>query len=105
MIKLVALFTHPPDREAFERHYAGTHMPLVRKMPGLKRVEIARVTGAPRGESPYFLVCEMYWENAEAMNASLASPEGRAVGRDSRDFASDLLTMHIAEVEDNGSPA
>ena len=103
MIKLVALFTHPTDRNAFDRQYADVHIPLVRKLPGLKRLEVARITGAPRGESPYYLICEMYWDNAEAMNTSLASPEGRALGRDSRDFAGDLLTMHIAEIGDNVS--
>ena len=100
MIKLFALFTHPADRDAFDQHYVDVHTPLVRQMPGLRRLEIARITGAPRGESPYYLICEMYWDDAEAMNASLASPEGRALGRDSRNFAGDLLTMHIAEVEE-----
>ena len=99
MIKLVALFTHPADKEAFDRHYAEVHTPLVRQLPDLQRLEVARVTGAPRGESPYYLIAEMYWENADAMNRSLSSPEGRAVGKDARAFAADLLTMHIAEVE------
>ena len=100
MVKLVALFTHPADKEAFDRHYAEVHTPLVRQYPGLRRLEVARVTGSPRGESPYYLITEMYWDNAEAMNASFSSPEGKAVARDARAFAADLLTMHIAEVAD-----
>ena len=98
MIKLVCLYTHPADVAAFDQHYYDVHMPLVRQVPGLAKVEVARVTGAPRGESPYYLVTEMYWEDAEAMQASMASPEMRAVGRDAREFAADLLTMHVAEV-------
>ena len=99
MVKLVALYAHPADREAFDRHYAEVHTPLVRRYPGLRRLEVARVTGSPGGESPYYLIAEMYWENAEAMYASFSSPEGRAVAKDARAFAADLLTMHIAEVE------
>ena len=99
MIKLVALYAHPSDKEAFDRHYAEVHTPLVLQLPNLERFEVARVTGSPRGESPYYLIAEMYWENAEVMNASLSSPQGRALSRDTRDFAGSLLTMHIAEVE------
>ena len=98
MIKLIALFTHPTDTEAFDRHYNEVHIPLVRQYPGLQRLEVARITGAPRGESPYYLIAEMYWEDAEAMNASFSSSEGRAVAKDARAFAADLITMHIAEV-------
>lgn len=98
MVKLVCLYTHPPDHAAFDRHYNEVHMPLVRQVPGLARIEVARVTGAPRGELPFYLVTEMYWENAEAMQASMASTEMRAVGRDAREFAAALLTTHVAEV-------
>src|SRR3712207_1460173 len=99
MVKLVALYKHPADRAAFDLHYAEVHTPLVRQYPGLRRLEVARVTGSPRGESPYYLMAEMYWDDAEAMNAAFSSPEGRAVGKDVRAFAAELIEMHIAEVE------
>jgi len=98
MVKLVCLYARPSDPSAFDRHYHDVHMPLVRQVPGLARVEVARISGAPRGESPYYLITEMYWDSADAMQGSMASPEMRAVGRDARDFAGDLLTMHVAEV-------
>ncbi len=31
MVKLVALYTQPPDPATFDRHYRETHLPLVRK--------------------------------------------------------------------------
>ncbi|MBK9714906.1 MAG: EthD family reductase [Kouleothrix sp.] len=99
MIKLVCLYGQPADKEAFDRHYAEVHAPLVRQVPGLARLEVARVTGAPRGESPYYLIAELYWEDAETMNQSMASQEMRAVGKDARAFAGDILTMHVAEVQ------
>jgi uncharacterized protein (TIGR02118 family) len=98
MVKLVCLYTHPSDTSAFDRHYQEVHLPLVRQVPGLAKAEVARISGAPRGESPFYLITEMYWTSAEAMQASMASPEMRAVGRDAREFAGDLLTMHVAEV-------
>jgi uncharacterized protein (TIGR02118 family) len=98
MIKLVVLYSHPADKAAFDRHYAEVHTPLVRQLPNLHKVEIARVTGAPRGESPYHLICEMYWRSRELMDADMISPEMRAVGKDARAFAGDIMTMHVAEV-------
>ena len=100
MIRLVVLYRHPPDKGAFDRHYREVHTHLVRQYPGLRRLEVARVTGTPFGASPYYLITEMYWESVEAMQASFTSPEGRAVARDVRAFAGDLIEMHIAEVED-----
>jgi uncharacterized protein (TIGR02118 family) len=54
MVKLVAMFQRPDDPEAFDQAYFGTHLPLNAKTPGLRRTEVTRVTGTPRGEeSPW----------------------------------------------------
>jgi uncharacterized protein (TIGR02118 family) len=98
MIKLVCLYAHPADKAAFDRHYDEIHTPLVRRLPNLEKVEIARITGAPRGDSPFYLIAELYWRGREQMDADMASPEMRAVGKDARAFAGDILTMHVAEV-------
>ena len=99
MIKLVCLYGHPADRAAFDRHYAEVHSPLVEQLPNLHHAEIARVTGAPRGDSPYYLIAELYWESRALMDADMASPEMRAVGKDARAVAGEILTMHVAEVQ------
>ena len=33
-LKLVVLYTQPDDHDAFDRHYLGTHAPLVHAIPG-----------------------------------------------------------------------
>jgi len=97
MVKLVALYRRPPDPDAFDRHYTETHLPLVRKMPGLRRLEAWRITGAPGGEAPYYLIAEMYFDDADAMRAAMRSPEGRAAGEDLQRFAASLVTMVYAQ--------
>ena len=97
MVKLVALYRRPPDSAAFDRHYAEEHLPLVRKMPGLRRFEGWRITGAPGGEAPYYLIGEMYFDDLDALRAALRSPEGRAAGEDLQRFASGLVTMLYAQ--------
>jgi len=101
MVKLVALYRKPADPEAFERHYWEVHLPLARKMPGLQRVEVSRVTGAPGGEPPYYLMAEMYFADQAALDAAMKSPEGRAAGKDLMGFAGDLVTLYTAEVAEH----
>lgn len=97
MIKMIALYTHPEDKAAFDKHYNEVHIPLVNQLPNLLKVEIARVVdGLPNG-SPYYLIAEMYWESREIMDASMSGPEGRAVGKDARGFGN-ILSLHVAEV-------
>lgn len=98
MVKLVALYRRPEDADAFERHYWEVHLPLASKMPGLRRVEVSRVTGSPGGEAPYYLMAEMYFDDRAALDAALSSPEGRAAGKDLMSFAGKLVTLYTAEV-------
>jgi len=98
MVKLVALYTTPPDPDAFDRHYRETHLPLIERWPGLRRLEAGKVTGAVGGPAPYYLVAEMYFDDADALRAALRSPEGRAAGDDLQSFAKGQVTMMYVQV-------
>jgi uncharacterized protein (TIGR02118 family) len=100
MVKLVALYRTPDDVAAFDKHYDEVHTPLVRKYPGLKRLEVTRVTGAPIGDSKYHILAEMSWDTKEAMESALVSPEGRAVARDLMSFAAQYVTVFFGDVRD-----
>jgi uncharacterized protein (TIGR02118 family) len=100
MVKIIALYKPPADRNAFDDHYQRVHLPLLRKTPGLRRVEITKITGAPIGESSYFLMAEMYYDSTEAMNAANASPEGRAAAKDLMSFAASIVTVFFGETQE-----
>lgn len=97
MVKLVALYRKPVDREAFERAYFETHIPLVNKIPGLQRVEISRITGAPRGEPDFYLVSELSFRDKVAMETAMASPENIEAGKNLMSFAKGLVSFMYAE--------
>ena len=80
MYKALALYPMP-DPEAFREHYENIHIPLVIKLPGVRTMRYS-FDLTPQGESPYFAVFEVEWDDAEAMAASLTSPEGQAVATD-----------------------
>ncbi|HTP13452.1 MAG TPA: EthD family reductase [Bacteroidota bacterium] len=98
MVKLIAMYKTPPDQRAFDSHYDEVHTPLVRKIPGLRRLEVARITGAPIGEPQHYLIAEMYFDDQNSMQKSLSSPEGKATARDLASFAGAIVTMFYAEV-------
>lgn len=98
MVKLVAVYRKPADVAAFDQYFAEIHAPLARKMPGLRRLEVARITGAPGGDSDLHQIVDMYFDSADDLQAALASPEGRAAGKDVGNFARRLVSLHIAEV-------
>ena len=97
MTKLIALFKKPGDTEAFDGHFERVHLPLVRNLPGIRDVEITRIVGAPIGESKYHLMAELFFDSKDAMDAALASPEGRAVAKDLPGFAASVVQVFQGE--------
>lgn len=101
MIRLLVLYGHPADPEAFDRYYADIHIPLAKRMQGLRKWTIGKVTGAPGGAPPpYYYVADLYADSREQMEAILASPEGQAAVRDVPNYASGGVTFLYTEVEE-----
>ena len=100
MVKLVALYRKPADAAVFDRHYYTLHVPLIRKIPGLRKLEITSVQGAPVGEAKYHLMAEMSYDSLDAMNAANGSPEGRAAAKDLMSFAADVVTLFFGDVKE-----
>ncbi|WP_405103695.1 EthD family reductase [Oceanobacillus sp. FSL H7-0719] len=98
MIKMIALYKQPEDKEKFDEHYYNVHSPITKKIPGLKKMEVTKIVGTPMGkESEYYLLCEMYYESQEAFKEAMKTDEARASGKDVMKFAGDLVTMMIGE--------
>ncbi len=100
-VKLVVLYTHPDDPDAFEVHYAGTHMPLVGQVPGLLRAETGKVAAAiDGGEQTYYRITELYFDDDAAMQAGFGSDEGRATAADYQKIAPAGSRMFVVPVDD-----
>lgn len=87
MHSLLILYPPQPEPERFMAYYEDTHLPLVRKIPGLRQFSYGFNLAAMDGESPYFCRFEADFETAEAMGAALGSPEGQATAGDVPNFA------------------
>lgn len=98
MVKLVVSYGAPDDPDAFDQHYANTHIPLVQKIPNLRRFEAGKVLGTPDGSpAPSYFLAELWFDSAQDLEAAMGSAEGQAAGADVGTFASGGATMLIAE--------
>ncbi|MFK0112108.1 EthD family reductase [Streptomyces sp. NPDC091217] len=81
--RFIVLYETPADPAAFDRHYRDVHLPLVRRLPGLRCYTLGRDAVAVRGGEPYYLVAELEWDTMEELRAAFASSAGRATAADS----------------------
>jgi uncharacterized protein (TIGR02118 family) len=100
MYKSLALYRLPPDPQAFREHHENIHLPLVAKLPGPRVLRYSFDLTTARGESPYFAVFEVEWDDAEAMAASLSSPEGQAVAADMAPYVKEGAVIMSYPVQD-----
>ncbi len=100
MALLIAVYKTPKDKTAFDRYYRETHAPLAKKVPGLKAYEISKgPVVMPGGASNVHLVAILTFDSMAALQAGLASPEGRAAAGDLANFAdggADLMMFDTA---------
>jgi uncharacterized protein (TIGR02118 family) len=88
MAKMVVIYKHPANPEAFDEHYFGVHIPLAKKLPGLRMYEVSRGPIAnPRGASDTYLVGTLHFDDMPAIQRAFASPEGEACARDVSNYA------------------
>ncbi|MBC7589876.1 MAG: EthD family reductase [Salinibacterium sp.] len=78
----------------FRRYYEETHVPIARRMMGLTGWNLSWIDTP---DSPYILIAELYAESAEAMDAILASPEGKAASADLSNFVTGSVLFLTGE--------
>ncbi len=92
-MKLVALYKQPSEPAAFDQAYFNTHLPLIKKVPGLQRTVITRFNRALMGDA-YYLMAEMYFTD---IKAAMKSPEMAAAGANLDSFAQGLYSLLFAD--------
>jgi uncharacterized protein (TIGR02118 family) len=100
--ELVVMYKTPKDTAAFDKHYSEQHIPLAKRLPGLRKYAISQgPVATPAGPSPFHLVAILTFDSLAAIQAAFASAEGRATAKDVQAFASggaDMLLFDTREV-------
>jgi len=95
MARMVVIYKQPADAAAFAKHYFETHVPLAKKLPGLRKYEISSgpvtvVAGAPDAH----LIGILHFDD-------LASPEGQVTAADRRIYAPDESGVQMFIFDDH----
>jgi uncharacterized protein (TIGR02118 family) len=102
MASLVVMYKAPTDTAAFDKHYFDKHVPIAKKIPGLRKYEVSQgPVATPAGPSPYRLIATLRFDDLAAIQAAFGSPEGQAAVADVQAFATggvDILMFDSRDV-------
>jgi uncharacterized protein (TIGR02118 family) len=82
MHKMIVLYPKPDDPEHFKKYYRETHIPLAKKIPGVKSYSYGYPATLDGKEPPHFCMFIAEFESPAAMHAGMGSPEGKAAVAD-----------------------
>jgi uncharacterized protein (TIGR02118 family) len=100
MAQLVVMYKTPKDAAAFDKYYADKHIPLAKKIPGLRKYEVSTgVVAMPAGPSGYHLIAMLTFDNLAAIQTAFGTPEGQAAGADVQNFATGGADMLMFDTE------
>ena len=102
MAHVVVMYKTPKDAAAFDKHYFETHIPIAKKIPGLRKYEVSQgPVATPVGPSGFHLIATLYFDNLAAVQAGFGSAEGKAAAADVQKFATggaDMILFDNREV-------
>ena len=102
MAHVVVMYKTPKDTAAFDKYYFSTHVPIAKKIPGLKKFEVSQgPVATPAGPSAFHLIATLHFDNLAAVQAGFGSAEGKAAAADVQKFATggaDMILFDNREV-------
>jgi uncharacterized protein (TIGR02118 family) len=102
MARLVVMYGTPKDAAAFDKYYFESHVPIAKKVPGLRKYEISRgAIATPAGLARFHLIATLHFDDLQAIQNAFASPQGQAAAADVATLATggvDMLFFDSIEI-------
>jgi uncharacterized protein (TIGR02118 family) len=96
MAQLVVMYETPKDITAFNRHYFDKHIPIAKKIPGLRKYEVSDgLVAKPAGPSGYHLVALLHFDSLTAIQNAFGGAEGQAAVADVQGFATGGVEIYM----------
>src|SRR6476646_7641093 len=90
MARMIVIYRTPKDPAAFDAHYFDVHVPLAKRLPGLRKYEVSRrPILTPAGDPEPYLVGMLYFDDMASMRRACETTEGKACAADRRVLAPD----------------
>jgi uncharacterized protein (TIGR02118 family) len=101
MARLLVMYKEPGDASAFDTYYFEKHVPIAKRIPGLRKYEVSRgAVGTPGGPSSYHLVAILHFDDVAAIQAAFAGAEGQAAVADLQNFAAGGADIFLFDTRD-----
>jgi uncharacterized protein (TIGR02118 family) len=101
MAELVVMYKTPKDAAAFDKHYFEIHIPIAKKIPGLRKYKVSHGSVAtPGGPSAFHLIATLTFDDVAAIKAAFASAEGKATAADVGTFATGGAEMILYDTKE-----
>lgn len=95
MVRMIAIYKTPENKELFDKHYFETHIPLAKTLPGLISYEVAKDgIRSTTGHEDIYCIGTLFFESLEAVKIAFASEQGKACALDRR-----ILAPHQNDVQ------
>jgi uncharacterized protein (TIGR02118 family) len=94
MARMIVVWKTPQDIDLFCRHYFEKHVPLTKKLPGLRKYEVSEgpIT-SPVGSWDAYMVAILEFDSMAAIRDAFASEAGRACAADRQQLAPDTSSF------------
>jgi uncharacterized protein (TIGR02118 family) len=96
--KLMILYSGIKDPKKFDDYYKNVHIPLAKKIPGIKKIIISKVKGVAVGKANYYQVVEAYFDDMESLKKAAESKETKEAMKDGLALDPNM-TILLAEEE------
>lgn len=99
-VKLTVVYDNPKDPEAFEKHYTSIHVPLVKEIKGVTRIELAKVFPKEDGSpTPAYRTADLYFADYKSACEALATPEGQKAAGDAVEIGTGGVRFLLSDIE------
>jgi uncharacterized protein (TIGR02118 family) len=94
----MVMYKAPRDAAAFDKHYFEKHVPLAKKIPGVRKYQVSQgPVVSPMGASNYHLIANLQFDTVAAIQAAFTSAEGQAAVADVQGFADGGVEIFLFE--------
>lgn len=84
MAKIVVFYFSTEQQEEFEDYYFNKHIPIAKKVPFIKNLEVHKVLKTNNKNYDFYLHGEIEFESIELLNLALESKEGKEMLEDGK---------------------
>lgn len=84
-----------PSVEEAENHYLGYHVPLAKRLPGLRQYVVGRVAGFGQSVAGRFRSAFLAFDSPEALRAAYRSDVGRELRADEKRLITDAILTFV----------